>query len=751
VPRPKPPKKPLAPGSNRDPRRPGNVVVIGATAVVLTAAVVVGWHILRPTSRAIQPIVLISIDTLRADHLPIYGYRRVKTPTIEALAADGLVFDRAYAHSPQTLPSHVSILSGRLPFEHGVRDNVGFTVRANEATLPVLLRPLGFATAGVVSAYVMREETGIGRGFDYFDASLPPSSGEVALGELQRDGTASLEVAKRWLDGQRSDRFFLFFHIYEPHSPYAPPARFRQWAPYDGEIAYADEIVGRLIAALKERRLYDQALVILLSDHGEGLGDHGEQEHGLFLYSETIRVPLVIKLPYQQGAGRRIAEPVQHIDLVPTILDLLHSPGPQGLRGRSLRPLFDDGSMREQPLYAEALYARYHLGWSELYALTDARYRFIRAPRDELYDLAQDPGERRNIAGDRGTTRAAMRGELDRLLRDSTIQAPREVGADVQERLRALGYVGTQPTISPTPGLDTLPDPKDKVHVLERYRTAIAQVQAGRFDEALAGFRTIVAENPGMADVWSEIAGLLVRRGRTEEAVAAYKRLVEVAPQDPSALISVADGLLKLGRLDEARAQAALAAETIPGGEARWRAKAHQTLAMIALARKDSPQARAEAKLARDADPSLPFPAFVEGLIRYNAGEFAAAVPFFEEALTESASRTIQLGDLRYYLGDSLGRLERYDEAERQFRDEVRLFPHNLRARAGLAMLYRATGRLDASNHAVESIVKISPTGEGFALAEKLWTMFGEKARADEIRARARQEANEAAAPCKSR
>ena len=713
---------------------------MGAAALVVTAAAVLGWLILRPSSRAVQPIVLISIDTLRADHLPIYGYRRVKTPAIDALAADGLVFDRAYAHSPQTLPSHVSILSGRLPFEHGVRDNTGFTVKTGEATLPVLLKPLGFATSGVVSAYVLREETGIGRGFDSFDASLPPSSGEVAVGELQRDGTASLAVARGWLGGQQSDRFLLFFHIYEPHSPYTPPARFGQYAPYDGEIAYADEIIGGLIAALKERTLYDRALVILLSDHGEGLGDHGEQEHGLFLYSETVRVPLVIKLPYQRGAGRRVAQPVQHIDLVPTILDLVGATCPAGLRGRSLRPLFDGGPLPEQGLYAEALYARYHLGWSELYALTDARYRFIRAPRDELYDLAQDPGERRNLAGERAPTRLAMRSEVDRLISGSSIDAPGHVGTDVQERLRALGYVGTQATLSSKPGLDTLPDPKDKVGVLERYRAAIAEVQAGRFVDALAGFRAIVAENPGMGDVWSEIAGLLVRLGRTGEAVSAYKRLVEVAPHDPSALISVAEGLQKLGRLDEARAQAALAADTIPASEPRWRAKAHATLAMIALARKDPAAARAEAKLARELDPSLPMPEYVEGLIRYNAGDFEAAVPLLEQALKQSASRSIQIGDLRYYLGDALGRLERYDEAERQFRDELMLFPYNLRARAGLAMLYRATGRPGASDAAVASIVCVSPTREGYALAAKLWTMFGETARADEVRTRARLE-----------
>ena len=706
----------------------GTVALLGA---ILIAAAWWGWF--RAPSLLPGPIVLISIDTLRADHLPVYGYRSVRTPTIDALAADGIVFENAYAHSPQTLPSHVSILSGRLPFEHGVRDNIGFAVKPGERMLPAMLREAGYTSGGFVSAYVLRDETGIGKTFDRFDAKMPPSSPEIAIGQLQRDGAVTLRAADSWLDGQQSSRFFLFFHIYEPHSPYTPPARFSKYAPYDGEIAYADEIVGGLIASLKRRGLYDGAFVVLLSDHGEGLGDHGEQEHGLFLYRDTIRVPLIIKLPRQQHGGRRIATPVQHIDLVPTILDAVGLPAARGLGGRSLGPLFTDEAIQERGLYAEALYSRYHFGWSELYALTDAQYSFIRAPRDELYDLQRDPDQRTNLAPQRESTRVAMRAALEKLTAGVPIETPGDVSADARERLRALGYVGSAPSANAA-GSD-LPDPKDKVQTLERYRAAIALVQQGRFEDALSGFRTIAAENPKMADVWSEMGGLALRFGRNEEALAAYKHVVDIAPHDRTALISVADTLLKLGRIEEARAQAAVAAETIPASDVRWRARAHQTLAMIALARHDEADARAEAARATEIDSTLPMTPYVEGLIRYNANQFDAAVPFLQQALNQSASNTVQIAELRYYLGDALARVERYAEAEPILTDEVRLFPYDLRARAALAMLYRATGHIDASNRAVESIVRVSPSTEGKALAEKLWKMFGEPDKARSIAA----------------
>jgi arylsulfatase A-like enzyme/predicted Zn-dependent protease len=711
----RPPSEPSRPRQRR-----AAVSVLAATAAIAILGLVWRFTIARPPAPA--AVILISIDTLRADHLPAYGYRSVTTRAIDALAADGIVFENAYAHSPQTLPSHVSILSGRLPVEHGVRDNAGFTIKPSETLLPAVLRSAGFATGGFVSAYVLRGDTGIANGFDRFDAKLPPASPEVATGDLQRGGEATLAAADQWLDGLDSARLFLFFHIYEPHSPYTPPDRFSAYAPYDGEIAHADEIVGSLIASLKRRALYDDALVVLLSDHGEGLGDHGEQEHGLFLYRETIRVPLVIKLPRQKSAGRRVAAPVQHIDLVPTILDALKLPPVPALHGRPLEPLFAGGTIPEQGLYAEALYARYHFGWSELYSLTDARYAFIRAPRDELYDLQQDPGERRNLASERDGTRLAMRNALERLTAGKTIDAPGEVSPEARERLRALGYVGTAPSTASAAA--DAPDPKDKVQVLERYRAAIALVRKGEFEGALVNFRAIVADNPLMADVWSEIGGLELRLGRPEAAVSAYKHLVEVAPHDPAALINVADTLILLGRLDEAEAQAKVAAETGSATDPRWRAKAHQTLAMIAVARSDGPRARGEAARAQEIDPTLPMPQFVEGLIRYRAGDYQAAIPFLAQALQQSAARTVQVPELRYYLGDALARLERYAEAEPVLKAEVRLFPSELRARAALAMLYRATGRVQEATREVETIERTANGGSGRALAAQLRRMF---------------------------
>jgi choline-sulfatase len=714
-------------------------LILAAAIVAVAAAGWAGWRLAHTTTVLGGPIVVISVDTLRADHLPIYGYRKVATPAIDALAADGVVFDHAWAHAPQTLPSHASILTGRLPFEHGVRDNLGFTLKAGETTLAEMLKSRGFATGGFVSAYVMRRDTGLGRGFDTYDDRLPTASPEVAIGEVQRAGADTLAAARAWLAAQTSSRVFLFLHLYEPHTPYAPPARFKQFDPYDGEIAWSDELIGELVADLKARGLYDGALIVFLSDHGEGLGDHGEAEHGLFLYQETMHVPLVVKLPRQASAGTRVAAPVQHIDLVPTILALAQAPKPAGLRGRSLVPAFSGGAIPEQGIYGEALYARYHFAWSELFSLTDARYRFIRAPRDELYDIQEDRAERTSVAEARASTRIAMRQALDGLMADTTIDEPSAVTAEDRERLKALGYIGMQATAGTTPGADTLPDPKDKVQVLERYRHALELVRGARPAEAIEVLRGIVAENPGMADAWSEIGGLLSRLGRPAEALDAYKHLVEAAPHDPSAVVTVAQLLAQLGRLDEARAQATAALSLLASAEPRWRASAHRVLMRVALDQGNLELARQEAARGQEADPSMPLRDFVEGIIRYDAGQFAEALPFFEQAARAGEQRIFQIPDLHYYVGDILARQERYEPAERELSLEIRLFPSNLRARASRAMLYRALGRTADSDREIDDLLRVSPGQEGTALAVRLFTMFGEPARAKTVESRARE------------
>jgi arylsulfatase A-like enzyme/predicted Zn-dependent protease len=690
------------------------------------------------------PIILISIDTLRADRLPAYGYRNVRTPAIDALAADGVLFERAYAHAPQTLPSHASMLTGLLPFEHGVRDNVGFAMKPSERMLQHLLRDRGYATGGFVSAYVLRKETGIGAGFDVYDSDFPATSPELSIGQVQRDGAQTVEHATRWMAQVTSESFFLFLHLYEPHVPYTPPARYASYAPYDGEIAYADEIVGTFIDALKAQERYDSSTIMVVSDHGEGLGDHGELEHGLFIYDESIRVPFIVKPPRRsrQTGGRRIEAPVQLADVAATLLEAAASGvrGGDGSatlgRGRSLWSVIngaDATALPEVGVYSESLYARYHFGWSELQALTDARYRYIKAPRPELYDLTNDPREQRNIAGERAQAAQAMRAALDRLASRATVDRPSAVTAAEREQFQALGYVGMQADVGDLAG-EKLPDPKDKVGVLEEYRKAVTLAARRDYEGAIAGLRGILQNNPNMADVWQQVGNLLMRVDRPEEALAAYKQFVTLKPTQANGLVAVAATLLRLHRLTEARQHAQLAVKVAAPHERLARASAHEMLAKIALAGKDGETARREAKLAQEEDPTLPMPLYVEALQLHTAGRYAEALPVFAEAAKHVNARTLTITELYFYWGDTLARLGRTTEAEAAFKEERRLFPQNRRAYAGLAMLYRSLGRDAEAEKAIRDMLEMAPGGESKSLARQLWTMFGEPEKARQLR-----------------
>lgn len=680
------------------------------------------------------PIILISVDTLRADHLPVYGYTKVKTPAIDALARDGVVFDRAYTHSPQTLPAHAAILTGQLPFENGIRDNVGFIIRPGQATLASLLHGTGYTSGGFVSAFVLRKETGIATGFDHFDDQLPPSAPDMPMGQVQRPGPETLQAAERWMSGLSSSKFFLFFHIYEPHTPYTPPERFSQYAPYDGEIAYSDEVVGQLVAFLKDKGWYDRATIIFLSDHGEGLGDHGELEHGLFVYDSTIRVPLIVKMP--GGGSRRIGAPVQHIDLVPTILDWLGVPAPKGLRGRSLRTMVEGGTTAgDANVYAEAFYGRYHFGWSELYSLTDARYRFIRAPKPEIYDLERDPGETRNLASERPQVVASARAELDRMLAGSTIHSPGQVSQEDLQRLQALGYVGSQASVAPDKPGDALPDPKDKAKVLEDYRRAIELSANRRYDESIDLLRRVVADSPSMKDGWIQMGVELVRAGRHVEAVDAFRHLIEVDPSDANSFISIAGAYRLLERFPEAQANAEMGLEK--AADVRAKTSACEVLVQIALARKDIAAARRYAAVAQQASPDFPLPDYLEGLILHGDKRFEEALPRFQQVIVKLRGQQMTIPELFFYTGDTLANLGRTEEAVAAFRQELQFSPQHLRTRASLAMLYRADGRLDDAARELDAMTTAVPTPEGYAMAAKTWGILGESGRAAAVRAAA--------------
>ena len=323
------------------PLRYGFILVVAALGAGLAAAG--GWRYARASAPVNGPIILISADALRPDRLPAYGYQRGHTPAIDQLAADGIVFEHAYSHAPETLPAYASLLSGRLPFDTGVRDDAGFTVKESERLVAEMLRDRGYATGGVVSTFALRKGSGIAQGFTFFDDQMTPAAPDAAVGQISRDGNESERIAEQWLDAAGTSRTFLFLQLDEPprigHDPAAPPADDPPY--YDAAVTHTDSVIGRLLRYLKAHELYDRSTIVLSSDHGAGLGDHGEQGNGLFVYEEAIRVPLVVKQAAGEGAGRHVTDLVEHVDLVPTILDLAKAPLPGNLRGRSLKPLLD--------------------------------------------------------------------------------------------------------------------------------------------------------------------------------------------------------------------------------------------------------------------------------------------------------------------------------------------------------------------------------------------------------------------------
>jgi arylsulfatase A-like enzyme/Tfp pilus assembly protein PilF len=678
------------------------------------------------------PVVLVSIDTLRADHLPLYGYAVGTTPNLDRLGREGIVFEDVYSHCPLTLPAHASMLTGLLPPHHGVRDNIGFQLAPDHATLATRFRGAGFHTGGAVSAYVLRQATGIGQGFDFYDDAIEVEGGTESIGNLQRDGAITVEALSHWIGGQGGARFFAFLHLYEPHSPYTPPPRHQGHAlAYDGEIAYADELVGRLLDALQKSGLYDRAIIAVTSDHGEGLGDHGEAEHGIFLYREEVHVPLIVRLPHGLRGGTRVPGTVAQSDLAPTLLDLAGVPG-TGFDGVSLRETMAAPATAGHSVYSETFYPRYHLGWSELFAASDGRYRYVRAPRPELFDLASDGREQKNLAPERASVAAAMERWLEERGAGASASAPEEVPSDVREKLQALGYVGSS-AAHPTAGA-ALPDPKDHIGAYEDFKRALSLRLAGRRAEAVDQLRKVVGANPDMRDAWEMLGATLVELDRKPEAVAALDRTIALDPTGAEAHLALARIFTLDGRRELALQHAEVAARRDPG-------KAYELMAQIDLDL-DRPQPAAEmAQRSLKADPSRVMSHFVLGVVAQRGGRFEEALGSFRRADEGNHLQkdSVVLG-LHARMADCLARLGREAEAEREFQAEIAAVPWSREGRVGLAMLYRAQGRDADSRAALEGLVGSTPQ----AGADVYWTVvktfadLGDTAAARDWAARAR-------------
>lgn len=655
------------------------------------------------------PVIVISVDTLRSDHLPMYGYAGVATPHLDALRRDAILFERAYSHCPMTLPSHLSMFTGLLPTEHGVRNNIGYRFdRAKFRTLAEVLRGRGYRTGGAVSSYVLRSETGIDDGFESWDDAIPVATAG-AMSEHQRSGFDTLKSAKAWVAEQGAQPFFYFFHIYEPHAPYAPPEPFRTRyasSPYDGEIATADAIVGELLEQLKAAGIYDRALIVFASDHGEGLWEHGEDQHGILLYRESLQVPLLIKLPRSERKGTSVARAVPLDGLFATILDALQiEDAPQSL-------LADTPS---RPIYSETLYPRIHLGWNELRSLIDDRHHYIDGPRPELYDLAADAGEKRDLAATDRRVAAAMRTELAAI--PSKIEDIGAIDAEDAAKLAALGYVGSAKNRS-----GPLPNPRDEIASLAEVKAAFRLADERRDEEAIAALRALLARNPRLADVWSKLGELLVATARYDDAVRAYKTAIAQSERfSPDLALGLGFALLEGGKPAEAIEHAQLALSANPR-------EAHELLARATLAQGRFAEAEQHARAAIDAGDRQPRSILLLAEVQRGAGRLDDALRTIDEAERRANDLEVRhLYGADYLRGDILARLDRPDEAMAAYEREIAQSPDHLQSYANLAVIQLILGRRADAQRTLDSMASKNPHRGAWLLAAKTLDAFGDE------------------------
>jgi choline-sulfatase len=681
------------------------------------------------------PVFLISVDTLRSDRLPFYGYAEVETPALSALRKDSVLFERAYSHAPLTAPSHASILTGRLPADHGIHDNLGYHLRKGVPTLADLLKKEGYATGGAVSCFVLKAVSGIAHGFDFYDDNVDPAEGSLAIGRVQRRGDETEERLEAWLRKAPAGKpLFAFLHLYEPHTPYEPPEPFKtRYAsvPYDGEIAAADAIVGTFLSFLKRKGIYDKALIVFFSDHGEGLGDHGEAEHGMFLYREALQVPLLVKLPGGRRAGTSVSSPVALVDVFTTVGQGVAPAGFEPPAGTvSLLELAAGAPPPARRILSETFFPRIHFGWSDLASLLDGRWHYIEAPKPEIYDVETDPAEKNNRIAERPDALRALRADI--LSRRPPYETPADIDLEARKKLTSLGYLSG----GPPSATGTLDDPKDRIGTFEQLRRGLGEFTLGNARKAHEVFSKLLAENPQMLDVWDMESKVLLQLGRSEEALAALKKTVDLVPEAARApyLTEVANLCLQLGKWEEGMKHAeVLRALGDPAAE--------DITARAALGKGDlaAAETAARAGIERGTGKARVRACLVLGRVAVLRGDLAVARSFADKAQELSAGDKLPQSGLHMLLGDVLAREGRAVEAEKEFLEELRLYPDRTDARVSLAALYASVNRRTDARRVVIDLVSRQPTPEAFLLGIRTFHAMEDRAGEIELRREARR------------
>ena len=509
-------------------------------------------------------IILLTIDTLRADHLECYGYDKVKTPQINRLANEGILFEHNIVQAPLTLPSHASILTGTYPLHHGVRDNGGFYLDENHVTLAEELKSCGYATGAFVAAFVLDSKWGLDQGFDYYYDNFDLTKyKKVSLDAVQRRGDEVLAEVYKWLGNQSQNKFFAWIHLYDPHTPYDPPEPYKsqylgkRFSLYDGEIAYVDQLMGEFRKFMEDKGLWERTLIVFTADHGESLGEHKENAHGFFIYDSDVRVPLIVRIPGAKLAGRTIQNQVRSIDIMPTVLNAVGGNIPESVHGDSFLPLLlGQEEETERLAYSETYWPRYHYGWSELKLLRKGQYKFIDAPRPELYDVYEDPGETENLVNEKASVGIEMKRELEALIAQYSREGidevvPQKIDDDSLIKLQALGYLGSFRTTQKDRG-ERLADPKDKIELYNDIKIAQFLVTEEKMEQAENKIKNVLERDPDVLEARYVLGNIFSKQEKYAEAIEEYSKALSVDPEYYDAIFGIALAYTKSGNQDEA-------------------------------------------------------------------------------------------------------------------------------------------------------------------------------------------------------
>ena len=679
----------------------------------LIASLALLWTCARaatpPVPRKLPPnVILITIDTVRADHLGCYGYTEIQTPTLDGLARDGVVFERAISQVPLTWPSHAAILTGTYPFQNGVQDFTGQPLSPQFHSVAQAFKQHGYATGAVVSAFVLDRSWGLARGFDFYDDAFSAETFKKKdIGLVDRRAGESVSHAIAWLKKTPHRPFFLWLHLYDPHSPYDPPEPFRtQYHDhlYDGEIAYADHELGRLVAWLKQNQLYDRTLIAMLSDHGESLGDHGEHEHGFFVYNSTVHIPLIVKPPAGSGIRPgRVARPVETVALAPALLQFAAVKDPIEKQFHS-HGLFGPAAEIEDMSYSETFYPFSSFGWNPLHALETSRYQYIEAPEPELYDLVADPAEKNNIASQQTATLAVLKDKIAALMHEKpftpTPGGNAQLSPDATEKLRALGYVSYRSAVSPDALAKGLADPKTKLWEFNAILEAGDAFQVNDFSTGEDLLAKVREKDPQMYIVPFMLGEVALRQQKWADASSQLKQCLELNPTFDQAMVGLGRALINQGNAEEARNWVNKALQYNPQNYRAWYELAHIE------SQGDKAAALAAYEKSVSIQPNFALARRDFGMFQYQQKNYADAVKQLSKAAELGMNKDAQLYN---FLGISYSLTRRLPQALESYQRALKIDPNLAEGHLNLGLAYEQLGRKHLADAEYQQACRLKP------------------------------------------